>query len=143
MSKYVITKSPKGKYHFNLVANNGEVILSSQMYAERNGALKGLRSVGKNAPDAPVEDQTAKEVKTLAFPKFEVYTGKDGKFYFRLIASNGKAIGASEGYTTMAACKNGIKSVKKNALVEVEKPAKKEATAKKETKKTCKTACKK
>ena len=40
MGKYVITTTPKGKYHFNLLANNAEVILTSQLYASRRGALK-------------------------------------------------------------------------------------------------------
>ena len=134
MSKYVITVTPKGKYHFNLVANNGEKILSSQLYAARKGALKGIRSVAKNAPAAPVVDLTAKKVVEAGNPKFEIFAGKDGKSYFRLIAANAKAIGVSEGYNTMAACKNGIKSVKKAAAAEIEKPAKaaaKKAPAKK------------
>ena len=48
-------------------------------------------------------------------PKFQIFTGKDGQFYFRLIARNGEPILASEGYTTKSSCKNGIASVKKNA----------------------------
>ncbi len=47
--------------------------------------------------------------------KFEVYTDKKGEFRFRLKAGNGETIAASEGYTTKAACLNGIESVKKNA----------------------------
>ena len=124
MSKYVITISPKGKYHFNLVASNGEPILSSQMYAARKGAVKGIKSVAKNAPEAPVVDLTAKKVEEAKNPKFEIFEGKDGKSYFRLIAANVKTIGVSEGYNSMAACKNGIKSVKKNAAAEIEKTAK-------------------
>ena len=126
MSKYVIKVSQSGKYHFNLVAGNGEPILSSQMYAARKGAVKGIRSVAKNAPEAPVVDLTAKEVVPAKNPKFEIFEGKDGKVYFRLIAANAKAIGRSEGYNSLAACKNGIKSVKKNALAEIEKAAKKD-----------------
>ena len=124
MGKYVITVSQKGKYHFNLVAGNGEPILSSQMYAARKGAVKGIKSVIKNAPEAPVVDLTAKNVVEAKNPKFEVFEGKDGKSYFRLIAANAKVIGVSEGYNTIAACKNGIKSVKKNAESEIEKTAK-------------------
>ena len=124
MGKYVITISPKGKYHFNLLAGNGEPILSSQMYAARKGAVKGIRSVAKNAPEAPVVDLTAKNVVEAKNPKFEIFEGKDGKSYFRLIAANAKTIGVSEGYNTMVACKNGIKSVKKNAVAEIEKTAK-------------------
>lgn len=47
--------------------------------------------------------------------KFEVYADKAGEFRFRLKASNGQAILASEGYKTKASCLNGVESVKKNA----------------------------
>ena len=125
MGKYVITVSPKGKYHFNLLAGNSEPILSSQMYASDRGALKGIKSVKVNAPVANVVDLTAKKVVPAANPKFEIFEGKDKKFYFRLIAKNAKAIGSSEGYNSLAACKNGIKSVVKNAESAVEKATKK------------------
>lgn len=156
MGKYVVTKSENGKYHFNLVAKNGEIILSSQMYMARKGALKGIRSIAKNAPIAPVEDQTAKKIKEEKIPKFVINQGKDKKFRFSLIANNGKAVCISQGYTTLAAVKAGIKSTKNNAGSEIEKPAKKVAeskpvakkTVKKEAKKpvakkTCKKTCKK
>jgi uncharacterized protein YegP (UPF0339 family) len=48
-------------------------------------------------------------------PKFQIYTGKDGQFYFRLVAKNGQNVLGSEGYSSKAACESGIKSVKKNA----------------------------
>lgn len=47
--------------------------------------------------------------------KFEIYTDKGGEFRFRLKAGNGQIILASEGYTTRAACDNGVASVKKNS----------------------------
>jgi uncharacterized protein len=49
-------------------------------------------------------------------PKFKLFTGKDGQFYFKLTARNGESILASEGYTSKSGCKNGIDSVKKNAV---------------------------
>ena len=125
MGKYVITVSPKGKYHINLLAGNGEIILSSQMYASQRGALKGINSVTVNAPEAGICDLTAEKVTPVSNPKFEIFEGKDKKFYFRLVAKNAKAIGSSEGYNDMSACKNGIKSVKKNAAGAVEKASKK------------------
>ena len=114
MGKYVVTEN-NGKYHFNLVAGNGEKILSSQVYASKKTALAGIASVAKNAPIAPVENQTVEGYATEKNPKFEVYTDKKGEFRFRLKASNGQNIGASEGYTTMKGCLNGIQSVQKNA----------------------------
>ncbi len=47
--------------------------------------------------------------------KFVVSTRKNGEFQFNLKAGNGQVILSSEGYTTRAACDNGIESVKKNA----------------------------
>ena len=48
-------------------------------------------------------------------PKFTIFTGKDGSFYFKLSALNGQNILGSEGYTSKSGCKNGIKAVKNNA----------------------------
>jgi len=48
-------------------------------------------------------------------PKFQIFTGKDNQYYFRLKASNGEIILSSEGYVTKAGCENGIASVKANA----------------------------
>lgn len=49
-------------------------------------------------------------------PKFQLFqSDANNEFYFRLCAVNGQIILASEGYTTKAACFNGIESVKVNA----------------------------
>lgn len=50
--------------------------------------------------------------------KFVITKRKNGEFQFYLKATNGQVILSSEGYTTMAACKNGIESVMKNAADE-------------------------
>jgi uncharacterized protein YegP (UPF0339 family) len=47
--------------------------------------------------------------------KFEIYQDKRGEFRFRLKASNGQNILASEGYKAKTGCTNGIESVQKNA----------------------------
>ncbi len=47
--------------------------------------------------------------------KFVISTRKNGEFQFDLKAGNGQTILTSEGYTTKAACENGIESVKKNS----------------------------
>lgn len=47
--------------------------------------------------------------------KFIISTRSNGEFQFNLAAGNGQVILSSEGYTTKAACTNGIDSVKNNA----------------------------
>lgn len=48
-----------GKPFFNLKATNGQIIGSSQMYANEKNMLNGVASVQKNAPEAEVVDLTA------------------------------------------------------------------------------------
>jgi uncharacterized protein YegP (UPF0339 family) len=47
--------------------------------------------------------------------KFELFTDSAGGHRFRLKAGNGEVIASSESYTTRAAAKNGVESVKNNA----------------------------
>jgi uncharacterized protein YegP (UPF0339 family) len=48
-------------------------------------------------------------------PKFQIFTGIDEQFYFRLYARNGEIILISEAYISKSGCQNGIQSVKVNA----------------------------
>lgn len=56
--KFVIEKSKNGQYHFVLKAGNGEIIATSEQYTTKASAQNGIESVKKNAPDAPVSDET-------------------------------------------------------------------------------------
>jgi len=49
---------------------------------------------------------------------FVISKRKNSEFQFVLKAGNGQVILASEGYTTKAACDNGIESVRKNSQVD-------------------------
>ena len=57
--KFVLKKGSTGKFHFNLVAGNGQVSATSEAYESKSAALNGIESVQKNAPDAKIEDETA------------------------------------------------------------------------------------
>ena len=101
MGKFVISKRKNGEFQFNLVAGNGETILTSEGYASKPSCMNGVKSVMKNAT----------EVK-----RFESKVAKNGKFHFNLKASNGQVIGSSEMYDSQNTCENGIASVKKNVV---------------------------
>ncbi len=58
-AKFVVKKGSSGKFHFNLIATNGQVIATSEAYESKRAALNGIESVKKNAPDAPIDDQSA------------------------------------------------------------------------------------
>lgn len=98
--KFELKKSSNGQFQFTLKASNGQTILSGEQYKEKRGALRGIESVRKNSP-----------IDT----RYERKTAKNGQAYFVLHASNGKTIGQSETYSSVAAMENGISAVKKNA----------------------------
>ena len=52
--KFVVDRDAEGKYHFTLVAANGQVIAASATYERRQAALNGIEAVKKNAPDAEI-----------------------------------------------------------------------------------------
>jgi uncharacterized protein YegP (UPF0339 family) len=100
MGKFSTKKGKDGQFYFNLLATNGQVILTSEGYTTASAMNNGIESVKKNAPDDK---------------HFDRETSKNGKFYFNLKAGNGQVIGKSQMYESIASRDNGIESVKKNA----------------------------
>lgn len=116
MGKFVIKKTNTG-YTFSLKAGNGEVIgVGGEVFSSLASVKNSIESVAKNAPEAAFEDQTVEGFAAEKHPKFEMYVDKAGEYRFRLKAKNGEPILASEGYTSKDGCKNGIASVRKNAV---------------------------
>ena len=56
--RYDRKTASNGKLYFNLTATNGQVIGTSQMYADESGRENGIASVKKNAPAAQLRDHT-------------------------------------------------------------------------------------
>ena len=98
--KFEIFKDKAGEFRFRLKAGNGQIILASESYAKKQGAMTGIESVKKNASDDS---------------RYERKETKSGAQMFNLKAGNGQVIGTSESYNSGSARNNGIESVKKNA----------------------------
>jgi len=107
--KFELYQDKAGEHRFRLKGGNGENIGSSEGYSAKAGAVNGIESVKKNA----VEDS-----------RYEIFEGKEDKFYFRLKAGNGEVILASQAYASKFAAGMGAQAVKTNApdaeVVEVE-----------------------
>lgn len=99
-AKFVIKKSTNGQVFFNLKAGNGETILTSELYARKDGAQTGIASVRVNAP---------------LDERYERKTATNGQHTFVLKAANGEPIGRGELYTTTTGRENGIAAVKRDA----------------------------
>ena len=114
MGKFIMKETKTG-IKFDLVAGNGEVIATSEVYKSEASCKNGIESVRKNSTLANLEDQTVEGFEKAKNPKFEVYKDNAGEFRFRLKARNGEIIATSEGYKVKPSCLNGIASVRKNA----------------------------
>jgi uncharacterized protein YegP (UPF0339 family) len=114
MGSFVFKKATNG-YMFNLYAANHMIIATSQIYTANAVCKRGALSVIRNAVIAEIEDQTEPDFETLKNPKFELYKDAGGRYRFRLRATNGEKILASQGYSSKANCLKGIHSVKINA----------------------------
>ena len=88
MGKFQLKKTESG-FSFNLVADNNEMIATSQIYATKAGCMKGISSVESNAPFAPIEDQTVQGYQAEENPKFSARTlisVSSLKFSFRYLS---------------------------------------------------------
>ncbi len=59
--KFVVKKGSTGKFRFNLLSTNGQVVATSEAYNSKASAMGGVRAVKSLAGDATIEDQTTKE----------------------------------------------------------------------------------
>lgn len=58
--KFVVKKGSTGKFRFNLMSTNGQVVVTSEAYNSKASAMGGIRAVKSLAADAAIEDQTTK-----------------------------------------------------------------------------------
>ncbi len=92
-----VTAGDTGKFHFNLFAQNGEIILSSEAYDTEAAAWNGAFSAQGAAARAEA---------------FTIETATDGAYYFTLRAGNNEIVGVSEMYTSIASAASGLESVR-------------------------------
>ena len=101
VGRYVISKAKNDENYFNLKADDGQTILTSQMYSSESACFNGIESVRNNCSDDS---------------KYERKLSVNNKPYFVLKAANGQVIGNSAMYESEAGMENDIASVKKNGI---------------------------
>ena len=78
--KFEVYKDKMGDYRFKLTAANGEIIAISEGYKTRQGCLKGIASVQRNAGKAKIEcgteEITAKQLVKKLIIKEKEYADK-------------------------------------------------------------------
>jgi uncharacterized protein len=117
-ARYQVYKDIAGKFRFRLRAANNRIVVVSQAYEQHESALNGIKSIQNNCT-VGIEDLTV-DGSRMNYPKYQVFLDKASEFRFRLTASNGQIIGASEGYETKESCLNGIKAMQASCGVYIE-----------------------
>ena len=98
---FELRNTAEGKFFFSLKAPNGEVILTSGMYATRTAASRGIAAVKKNAAHHGY---------------FERKLGLHDEPHFVLKSPTGDILGRSEVYASAVAMESGVKSVERSAV---------------------------
>jgi uncharacterized protein YegP (UPF0339 family) len=101
VGKYVISQAKSGEKYFNLIATNGQVVLTSLMYPSMTDCTNGIVTARESCSDDNM---------------FERKTSSDNKNFFSLNSASGQIIGKSEMYESLASMEKGIASVKRNGI---------------------------
>ena len=115
--KFVIKKTDKGNFVYKLYSSNYRVVaIGAGLYTSISNCKTGINSVRNNAATAPIEDQTLQKWEELKFPKWQIYTDKQGEIRLRLLASNGNIVATTnDGYLSKEAAKKGIAAIARAA----------------------------
>jgi uncharacterized protein YegP (UPF0339 family) len=97
---FEVFQDKAGEYRFRLKAGNGQIVLTSEGYSAKAGAMNGIESVTKNADDDS---------------RFERTETEKGAFRFSLKAANHQIIGTSQNYESASSRDNGIEAVARAA----------------------------
>jgi hypothetical protein len=106
-TSYQLLQAADGEWYFNLLAGNWEVIATSELYASKSNAERGLTTV-----QGLVKALTEAAAPPIA--RFQVFKGLDGSYYFHLRAENGEIVLQSQGYTRRSSALSGTSSVRTN-----------------------------
>ncbi len=97
--KWMIVIKKENEYLAALLASNGEVMLTSEIYTTPEGAKNGIATIVRGVENG----------------NFVIYCTKSGDYYFKLKSATNKLLCAGEIYTTKEGCLAAVESVKRFA----------------------------
>lgn len=102
--KWVIERKSSSEgdevYYFELFANNGERLLSSEEYTTYIGAVNGIQTHKTNIEKG----------------NFRIMLTKHGDYIYKLLNANNQLLCLGEHYKTKRLCQNAVESVKRFAI---------------------------
>lgn len=112
VGKWIIKEKGEGEFVAFLYANNGEVMLTSEIYTSEESARAGIDTIRKN-----VDGGT-----------FVNYKDKNGNYYFKLKSVKNRILCVSETYKSEALAENAKDSVKRFVSSPVQSGVEKDIT---------------
>lgn len=112
VGKWIVKEKGEGEFVDFLYANNGELILTSEIYSSEESAKKGVETIRKNL-------QTG----TISF-----YKDKNGNYYFKVKSIKNRILCVGETYKTRELSENAAESVKRFADSPVQDEIEKDIT---------------
>jgi len=97
--KWVVEFKSAGEYMSKLLASNGEVMLSSEIYTTEEGAKNGIQTI----------------IKGVDSGKFVIYQDKNNNYYYKLKTSGNRFLCAGEIYKSEDQCLKAVETVKRIA----------------------------
>lgn len=97
--KWRIVRKKEDEYISELLASNGEVMLTSETYSTAEGAIKGIATIIKGVDDG----------------NFIIYRDKGGNYYYKLKSASNKLLCVGEIYTNKDGCVAAAETVKRIA----------------------------
>jgi uncharacterized protein YegP (UPF0339 family) len=94
---FEVFEGQDGQHYFRLRAGNGEIVLASEGYVSKQGAVNGVEAVKTYA---------------VVLDNYEQRESQDGQFYFVLKADNHEIIGTSETYVSKSNAARGAGTVR-------------------------------
>ncbi len=97
--KWIIEKENDGEFVSKLLASNGEVMLTSEIYTTAEGARSGIETIIRGVENG----------------KFIIYQDKNKNYYYKIKSANNRLLCAGEIYKTKDGCLKAVESVKRIA----------------------------
>lgn len=97
--KWIIEKENEGEFVSKLLASNGEVMLTSEIYTTAEGARNGIETI----------------IRGVESGNFVIYQDKNKNYYYKIKSANNRLLCAGEIYKTKDGCLKAVESVKRIA----------------------------
>ncbi len=97
--KWIIEKESDNEFVSKLLASNGEVMLTSEIYASEEGARKGVETI----------------IRSVIADNFTIYQDKNNNYYFKIRSLNKRLVCVGEIYKSKDSCVKAYQSVKRIA----------------------------